>query len=382
MDLRQRQKLRKMQKRRKRRKIIALLVLLLLIIFGVRSCIAGISSDKKEEVPKDEVQTELVLENEPKNVTPETQGYVDSMALDYKLLQLFVVEADSLTGVEGSTIYGEKTAQAITDTPVGGIIYRERNIETKTQLGALLDNTQKQYKNENGFPVFLIAEEEGGELSPIADRLGGDVGNMSQFADDYNGAFWAGEEMGKYMKALGFNMTLAPSLAVDDSERSFSNDAEEVGSLAAEFAGGLKKNGIVPVFKSFPGDSSALSLDELKNEDFVPFQVASNNGADVIMVSGDIAPQSVGQMPCYSSSAIVTDSLRNEIGFDGIIMTEPLQSDEDAVSAILAGCDMLLMPKDLENAVGLLKKAIENGEITEERIDNSIKRIIRVKLGL
>ncbi len=374
MDIRQRQKMRE-RKRRKRRRIagfLAIAVILLIIVLA-----AVLSKGNKTSAPEEPSPTPQVVEQiEPTPApAPETaEDFVLQMSLDDKIMQMFIITADSLTGVENSTIYGGKTQNAITEKPVGGIVYTSGNIETKTQLASMLSNTAKQYKEENGFSAFIIAEEEGGSVSPVAEKLGDNVGDMSQFKDgeNFDGATSAGAKIGKYMKSLGFNMNLAPNLKVSEDARSFGNDAETVSSMAMSFGDGMKNSGIIPVYKTFTGTPLAT------REELLPFEMAVNNGAKVIMVSAE----NYSGKPYYASGEVVTDTLCTTLDFDGVIITAPLTSDNTVVSAVMAGCDMLLMPKDLEAAVSELKGAVERGEIGEERINQSVRKIIDLKLSM
>mgnify|MGYP002331356417 CR=1 FL=1 len=165
--------------------------------------------------------------------------------------------------------------------------------------------------------------------------------------------------------------------------------------------GSIQTGGIIPCLKHFPGYGSAVTDDhygtsvlekteaELESCDFLPFAAGIEAGAPFVMVSHLSVPEVVGdETPSDLSSKIVSDLLRNKLGFTGVIITDSHQmasitdhytSAEAAVAAIAAGCDMVLMPEDLQEAFDGLKAAVEDGTLTEARIDESVRRILTVK---
>ena len=159
----------------------------------------------------------------------------------------------------------------------------------------------------------------------------------------------------------------------------------------------LEDTGVSSCMKYFPIyadtddglETTDKTLEELREAEFVPFKVGIENGVDMIMISNASAPQVTGDnTPCSLSSVVINDVLRNELGYDGIIITGELgqsaisdyyTSSEAAVMAIKAGADMLYVPENFEEAYQGVLDAISNGEITEERINESLARIYRVK---
>ena len=138
--------------------------------------------------------------------------------------------------------------------------------------------------------------------------------------------------------------------------------------------------------------STDKSLDDLLANELVPFQQAVNNGASFVMVGHISAPAVTGDdTPASLSSVMVTDVLRNQLGFHGVVITDAMNmgavtgtysSADAAVTAIQAGVDMILMPQDYETAYNGLLQAVQDGTITEERIDESVERIVKVKLQM
>lgn len=266
-----------------------------------------------------------------------------SMTLDEKLWQLFFVTPEAITKVETATLAGEATKAAIESQPVGGLVYFAKNLENRAQTVTLLENSQSYSK----IPLFLGVDEEGGTVSRLKTSgldIDTGVGTMQSIGEtaDPAAAYAAGQEIAGNLHALGFNLDFAPVTDVSSGKnaaigsRSFGTDPELCASMA----------GII---------SNALTD---------------------------------GDTPADLSSEIVTDLLRNKLGYSNVIITDSHQmasitdhytSAEAAVAAIAAGCDMVLMPEDLQEAFDGLKAAVEDGTLTEARIDESVRRILTVK---
>ena len=186
--------------------------------------------------------------------------------------------------------------------------------------------------------------------------------------------------------------------------RSFGSDPELVAKMAAAELKGLNGQGIIGMYKHFPGHGGTTAdshegyayvddtLEELENGAFVPFQDGIDNGIQVIMVSHISCPNVTGDnTPATLSEMMITDILREEMGFDGMVITDALNmgaitaqysSSEAAVAALNAGADMLLMPEDFQSAYKGVLSAVENGTVTENRIDESVRRILEVKVAM
>ncbi len=338
------------------------------------------------------------------------QTVLASMTQDEKLWQLFFVTPEALTNVNTATVAGETTKNALQTYPVGGIIYFAKNLETREQAAAMLTNTQSYSK----IPLFLGTDEEGGTVSRIGanEALGGtkvaDMRSYGQSADPAK-VYDAGQTLAANLTGLGFNMDFAPDCDVvtgADSvigSRSFSSDPELCASLAGVIVKSLRASGVVSCLKHFPGYGSATvddhngtsiiekSLEELQATDLVPFQsiISSEDSAPFVMVTHLSYPNIVGDdTPADLSSVIVTDLLREKLGFRNVIITDShamasitdrYSAGEAAVKALAAGCDMILMPDDLQAAFDAVKAAVADGTLTQARIDESVLRILTVK---
>lgn len=341
---------------------------------------------------------------------------LDSMTLEEKVNQLFMITPEALTGVGTVIQAGDGTREALEEHPVGGLIYFAQNLKDPDQTRTMLENTQEYASARSGFPIFLSVDEEGGQVARVGSNPAfgvPEIGNMSEVGagGDTQEAYETGSIIGAYLKDLGFNMDAAPDADVLTNPanevvkyRSFGSDPELVSRMAAAELKGLNDQGIIGMYKHFPGHGGTTAdshegyvyveenLEKLKSGALVPFQDGADNGLRVIMVSHIACPEVTGDnTPATLSRQLVTDLLREDMGFDGLVITDALNmgaiteqysSGEAAVAALNAGVDMLLMPADFQAAYDGVMAALENGELTEERIDESVRRILEIKLGM
>lgn len=336
-----------------------------------------------------------------------------SMTLEEKIAQMFLITPEALSGVSPVTETGDIIEASFQQYPVGGLIYFRENLISREQTVRLLDRMQKISKQRTGLPIFLAVDEEGGTVSRL---YGGGITDIPYIGDMYTigasgdseQAYTAGNTIGTYLKSLGFNVDFAPVADVFSNlsntvigNRSFGNDAELVSEMVGMAVKGLQNTGIRATLKHFPGHgdtaedshsgyaSSYKSLEQLEECEFLPFRTGIEAGADFIMAGHISLPNVLGdQTPASLSYKMLTEILRDKMGFDGIIITDALNmgaitnyysSGEAAVSAVKAGADMLLMPENFEDAYNGMINAVYDGRISEERINESVIRILRVK---
>jgi beta-N-acetylhexosaminidase len=210
------------------------------------------------------------------------------------------------------------------------------------------------------------------------------------------------------MKRLGFNADMAPVADVvsnpDNSvigDRAYSDDFAQAAKLVRAAVGGFKSEGVICALKHFPGhgDTSedshdepayvAKTLPQLRAEEFLPFIAGISAGADMVMLGHLMVPDVDSQYPATLSYKIATGILREELGFDGVVITDALNmkaltgefgAAEIAVGAVRAGADILLAPSSVEQAVAAIAGAVERGEIAKSRIDGSVARILELKI--
>ncbi len=338
------------------------------------------------------------------------------MDLKQKVAQMFMVTPEALTGYSKVTAAGEVTKQCFIRYPVGGVIYMAGNLIDTEQTRIMLSNMQDYSVEYLGFPVFLGVDEEGGTVARIAgNRAFGveDVGNISEIGASGNCdlAYQAGSTIGAYLSALGFNLDFAPVADVWSNKkntvvkyRSPGSDPELVRDMVIAQIEGFKEQGILCAVKHFPGHGSTSedshngaavverTLQELFECDLIPFKGAVQAGVPFVMVGHLSLPKVVEKdVPAVFSKEIITDILRGELGFCGIVITDALDmgavtdyysSAQAAVMAVAAGADMLLMPEDFVAAYEGVLNAVQRGELTQERIDESVRRILKVKLEM
>ncbi len=374
----------------------------------------------EEEQQAGEEAEELVIDT-PEPVEEETEpveeedflgelaaSYYSEMSLEDKVAGLFMVTPEAMTGVRTATKAGDGTQEALNQYAVGGMIYFEHNILDMEQITTMLANTVSM----SSYPIFLAVDEEGGEVSRVANSKV-EVDKVEDMASigasgDASKALEAGTAIGSYLAEIGFNVDFAPvaDVTAEGAEsalgnRAFGSDPQLVGEMAAGVVEGLEGAGVSACLKHFPGLGSTSedthegrveigkTADELRATDFVPFSAGIEAGVDFVMVSHATVPAlDEDNVPSSLSKKVITDTLRGELGFEGVVITDALDMtaitdyytpEEAAVMAVEAGADMLLMPEDFEKAYNAVLAAVQDGTISEERINESLDRIYRVK---
>lgn len=350
-------------------------------------------------------------------LTAEIQSCLASMTLEEKVAQLFVVLPEALVGQAGTvTAAGSATREAFWDIPVGGLIYMGNNLRSEEQIREMLANVQAFSQERTGLPVFLCVDEEGGTVARINGKGivdGPVIGNMSGVAGEggRERAYEIGTQMGTYLSGLGFNLDFAPVADVWSNpentvvrKRSFGSDPGQVSELALAVSQGLMEQDVLSCFKHFPGHGATAgdthagyaytdkTLEELKECELIPFAEGIRKEVPLIMVGHISLPQVTGDdTPASLSYSVITELLREDMGYDGLVVTDALNmgaivqqysSAQAAVMTLQAGADLILMPKDFLAAYEGVLQAVEDGTLSEERIDRSLERILRVKLAM
>ncbi|HJD45546.1 MAG TPA: glycoside hydrolase family 3 protein [Candidatus Mediterraneibacter norfolkensis] len=344
----------------------------------------------------------------------EQESAIDKMSLEEKVAQLFIVTPEALTGGAALTSVDSTLESAYGDCPAGGFILMQGNIETPEQVKELNEDLLEMSREQTGLIPFLGVDEEGGTVARIAsdpDFPVENAGNMSDIGktEDPSKAYQAGAYIGSYLREYGFNVDFAPDADVWSNEantvvryRAFSSDPSVAAEMTAAETEGLMGEGIWSVLKHFPGhgntteDShdgfaySEKTLEELRQCEFLPFEAGIRAGSPFVMVGHISLPEVTGDdLPASLSKTIITELLRGELEFDGVVVTDAMNmgaiaehysSAEAAVMAVQAGADMILMPADFEAAYNGILQAVQEGQITEERLDRSVERILDLKL--
>ena len=366
-----------------------------------------------ESPPETEPSTEPSTEAPTEPVDPvleQAQQYLDGMSLEEKLCQMILTTPDELTGIYGAGQAADGTKAALEQYPVGGLVYEQQNIQSTAQLSQMISNSQSY----SSTPLLIAIGEEGCYAAPLT-VIGATsyYDTMSVYGQEENVTRISeiGGEMAEDLLSVGFNVNLAPVADVltdpYDTEigtRSFGSDAAMTAQLTATMLRSLEEGGVTACMKYFPGLASAdgdtrygqaasqRTLEELRQEELLPFAAGIEAGARMIIVSHMSLPNVTGDdTPCDLSPVIVTELLRQEMGYEGLILTDSHEKTaitgyydcgEAAVQAVLAGCDMILQPESLEEAVSELLSAVMDGRISMERINESVLRILYLKIQM
>ena len=341
--------------------------------------------------------------NKQNNNIDVIQKEIENMTLDEKIGQIITV------GIDGYTI-NDKTKELIVDKKVGGIILFKDNINDSNQLLQLINNI-KDINSKNKIPLFISIDEEGGRVSRLPKEIkklpsNEVIGNIN----DKKLAYDIGETIGYSLKRFGFNMDFAPVLDINSNpnnkvigDRSFSSNKNIVANLGVSEINGFKSSNIISVAKHFPGHGDTdidshyklpiinKTLDELKEVEFVPFKNAIKENVPSIMVSHILLPEIDDINPASMSKTIITDILRKDLKFDGLIVTDDMTMvaitndfdiSEACIKSINAGADLLLICHGYETEVDVInniKDAVDKGIISIDRINESVYRILSLK---
>lgn len=341
-----------------------------------------------------------------------------TMTLEQKVAQLFFVTPEQLTGADCVTEAGEAMEAALATLPVGGVICFSQNIETPGQLREMLANVRR-FSTEvaAGIPVFLGVDEEGGPLvSRVANSPAFDVATFPHMAaiggaGDVTQAERVGTAIGSYLHEIGFNVDFAPVADVLTNPentvigpRSFGTDSQLVADMVVAEATAMLATGVLPCVKHFPGhgdtnaDShtgeavSTRTREDLDSCEFEPFRCAIAARVPLVMVGHIKTPNAAADdLPASLSRVMIEETLRRELGFGGIIISDSFQMGavterfspaEAAVKFLEAGGDMILMPEDLDAAYQGVLDAVASGILSRERIDESCLRVMGTKSAL
>ena len=378
---------------------------LLWMLIAILTCdlvLTACSKDDAVETPTDEVEAQL-----------------EQMTLREKVGQMFYIRMESLDPSIEWTTYDDLADINILDVtenmkrvneqyPVGGIILYAWNIEDEAQLARIIP----QIRALNGLPLVCI-DEEGGRVARIANNPNFDVKKYESMASigaigDPRNAYECGNTIGTYLKRYGFDIDFAPVADVNTNPenvvigpRAFSDDPAVAAPMVVNYLQGLKDAGITGCIKHFPGHgdtkadthygyaSTQKTWDEMLNCEMVTFKAGIQWGCQLIMTAHIGAPKVTGSdVPATMSPIILQDKLRGELGYQDIIITDGMEmgaitqqytSAEAAVGSIQAGVDIVLGPRYFTEAFDSVMAAVNDGIISEERINQSVRRILKLK---
>lgn len=362
-----------------------------------------ISTEPTEDITEDQQPT-----GQPAGSGDKYDDMIAQMSLHDKVCQMFIVTPESLTGFDNVTASGETTKHCLEQYPVGGLIYFSANLESIEQTKEMLADCKKIQQDIGCIPLFYAIDEEGGNVARCADSLG-----TTAFEPMYTyreqgieTARSNAKTIASDIAALGFNLDFAPVADTWSNpentvigQRAYSDDFNETADLVAAAVKGFKEGGVYCSLKHFPGHgdtaedshygtaTSSKTIEELEQNEYLAFKKGIEAGADMVMI-GHITMSAIDQQPASISRTMITEELRGKLGYDGVIVTDSLamgavsemyEPGELVVKVVDAGADILLMPADMEAAVEGLEKAVAEGRISEERINESVRRILKLK---
>ena len=358
--------------------------------------------------------------DEPSTPTDEVEAQLAKMTLREKVGQMFFVRMETLDTTIHWNTYADLQENPILEVnqtmrdvnehyPVGGLILYAWNIDNEAQLSKLM----AQIRSLNGQPLLCI-DEEGGRVARIANNPNFNVKKYESMSaigatGDPNNAYECGNTIGTYLHRYGFDIDFAPVADVNTNPenviigpRAFSDDPAVAAPMVTHYLQGLKDAGVTGCIKHFPGHgdtkadthfgyaSTQKTWAEMMDCEMVTFKAGIQWGCQLIMTAHIGAPNVTGSdVPSTMSPIILQDKLRGELGYRNIIVTDGMEmgsitqqytSAEAAVGSILAGVDIVLGPKNLVEAFDAVIAAVNKGTITEERINQSVRRILKLKM--
>lgn len=410
------------------RRIYSIFVLLsLLMIFS--SCNFLNNEDSSDNtIPENNFEqkenTEIDIQN---NLDEEEVSIVETMIKNMKLRekigQIFMIEPEALWknslgeyNIEEeeylkytSTDFNQTMNKSLELYPVGGIVMFGKNIINPTQIKGFINELQDASK----IPLFMGIDEEGGIVARIGNNKEFDVEKYDSMqaiglTNDTRKAYDVGFTIGSYLKKYNFNLDFAPVADVYTNpenkvigNRSFGSDPNLVADMMIAEVEGLKSAGVINCIKHFPGHgdtkgdthqgfvSTEKSWDEILNCELIPFKKGIDAKVDMIMVSHITAPKITNDnLPSTLSFEMIEEKLRKDLNYEGVIITDSMEmgaiinqynSKEAAILSILAGADIILMPENYIEAFDAIYDSVNNGTLSEERIDQSVRRILLLK---
>ena len=373
------------------------ILIMLLVLLTLVGCNETNKKQKEDEKEVEESKEEIVNE-----VDKKVEETLKNMTLDEKIGQLMIVfyTKDEMDNTLKS---------ALNDVQPGGFILFKDNITTYEKTL----NFIKDIKSNVKIPMFMSIDQEGGNVQRLKKLNGVTVSDVPYMYDvgtknDLDLTYSIGKLIAEELRVIGVNMDFAPVLDVFSNpnnkvigKRSFGSDKELVAKHGITLAKGLEDNGVIAVYKHFPGHGNTatdshealpildLTKEELEKIDVYPFKEAIKNNASVIMV-GHLAVPKVTEdnIPASLSKKLITDYLKKELGYKGLVVTDALNmgaltnyySDSEICGkAVEAGVDMLLMPKSSRTCLKSVQEAVKKGTITEEQINESVRKILKLK---
>ena len=382
------------------------------VIFICTGCLG--KSQTQQTTLEYENQIDATTENETaSNVDLEQQKEyflnqkIASMTLEQKVGQLFFCSFRKDEQNLPVTVCNESIANTIKQYHIGGVVLFGENIDTEQQTKQLIADIKKH----SDIPLFIGVDEEGGRVSRLhasGKMQVADVPTAKEIGDtnDTNVSYEYAKTIGSELKELGFDVDFAPVADVNTNaynivigDRAFSSDANIAGDMVSAFVKGLQEQNISACAKHFPGHGDTIedshngialanrTLQQMQQTEWIPFQKSIEQNVDFIMAGHITTPNATTDgLPASLSHEMLTEQLRNNMHFDGIIITDALDMgaitkyyENAPFDAVCAGADMVLMPFELQKSYETICHAVKEGIITEQELNQKVKRILSLK---
>lgn len=380
--------------------ILTCIIVVALILFGVWQ-VTKHNYNANEEIEEPENEN---IEEVPKELTLDEKidDQIENMSLREKIGQMIIVAYRTLG-------YNDELDNILKTVKPGGFILFSENISTYEEVSEYIS----KIKSTASIPMIITIDQEGGRVQRIKNLPDASVLEIpSMYTLGKKGNKNLSQEVGGVLASelseFGINTDCAPCLDIFSNpnnkvigQRAFGSDFQTVIDMAIPFAKGMKENGVIPIYKHFPGhgDTDADShvelpvvnktKEELYQNELKPFKAAIDDGAQMIMVAHIALPKITGDyVPATLSKEIVGGILRDELKFDGVVVTDAVEmkaladnytQEEICKMAIEAGVDIILMPQNPIEALNIIERFVNDGTISEDRINESVKRILTVK---
>ncbi|MHA0856110.1 beta-N-acetylhexosaminidase [Paenibacillus sp. CMAA1364] len=387
-----------------KKNVIVWMICMLLILTGCSSNNSVVIQPDTPSTNTSENKSPMNQPDPPAEPVDEVEKLLSTMSIEEKIGQLVLV------GMDG-TINNKDSQTFIEEYHIGGFIFYKDNIESKEQALQLM-NDLKQTNVVNKIPLWMSLDEEGGRVT----RMPKDFNKLPTNREigkknDVTLSNEIGQLLAKELKGFGLNMNFAPVLDIHSNpnnpvigDRSFGSKIEVVSRLGIATMQGMESEGIVPVVKHFPGHGDTSvdshiglpvvnhSLDRLREFELKPFQDAINQEAEVVMIAHILMPQIDQDHPASLSKIMISDILRDELGFTGVVMTDDMTMgaivenydlQQSSVQTILAGSNIVLVGHDVDKGISVIQaltEAVKNGKISEKLLNTRVKPILQLKV--
>lgn len=389
---------------------LILLMITSLILTGCLQNTASLTDETNDSNQSSDTSKPTIIQKTEEQLREErVTEQLKNMSLEQKVGQLFIVSPEALCNQKAYvTEFSQEILNGLNKYNPSGVIFFAGNILNPAQLNAFT----QCFKNANGIPLFISIDEEGGRVARIANNENFDVKTFVSMesvgkTDNTENAFEAGAAIGEYLNKYSFNLNFAPVADVNTNpqnkvigSRAFGSNPSAVSKMVNSCIDGFHSKGIMTCIKHFPGHgdtkgdthtgyvSVTKSWQEIKSSELIPF-INALDKTDMIMASHITAVNVTNDsLPASLSYQMLTNKLREELGYKGVIITDSLQmgaikknytSAEASLKAFKAGADILLMPENFEESYNAILDAVRRNEISENRLNQSVQRILILK---